>query len=164
MKLKQSKECIELSNGLVKLFFGILLAIMIPILYVLCVFDLFQSSFQNIDWIDTLFMIGGPIAYCMWFFFEFRKTVLRYKIVLDDKGIIEKRFLCMDRIILWDDLEEYLCESAPSPGKERINYYTITFSSKQNQIVIQTWSFPEKKLHFIRDAVFDFCERHQRNM
>ena len=66
MKLKQSKEYIELSNSLVKLFFGILLAIMIPILYVLCMFDLIQSSFQNIDWIDTLFMIGGPIAYCMW--------------------------------------------------------------------------------------------------
>ncbi len=164
MKLKQSKECIELSNSLVKMFFGILLAIMIPIFYVLFVFDLIQSSFQNIDWIDTLFMIGGPIAYCMWFFFEFRKTGLRNKIVLGDRGITEKRFLCKDRIILWEDLDEYHCESAPPAGKERINYYTITFSSKKNQIVIHTWIFPENKLHFIRNTVFDFCERYERNV
>lgn len=159
MKLKHSDNIVELTH-FSKTIVGSICAIVFPILCASVIIGWFLDDLSNVDWIDALFLIVFLIGYAIWLFKDFRESVLRYRIIIDHKGITEYRFLLKNKFLAWNDVQEYMCETTSSPYRTNEEYYLIAFYAKDERMPVQTWSFPERKKQVIQDAVFYVCDRY----
>ncbi|MGN1445642.1 MAG: hypothetical protein ACI4WV_05045 [Eubacteriales bacterium] len=159
MKLRQTGGCIELTN-MPKTVVGIVCAIAFPVLCAVIACDFMKSSPDDIDWpIIVAFIITIP-AYLLWLIRDFRATVLRYKIQIDERGVQEKRLLGKDRSIPWEEMDDYVCEVTAAPYRTSEKFLQITFYAADHQSSIRTWSFPESKQHEYRDKIFALCDTY----
>jgi len=158
MKLKHSENMIELTH-FSKTIIGLICAIAFPILCISVIIGWFLDDFSNADWIDALFLVVFLIGYAIWLFKDFRESVLRYRITIDQNGVTEYRLLLKNKFLAWNDVQEYMCETTSAPYLTNEVFYLIAFYAKDERPPVLTWSFPERKKQEIQDAVFCVCDR-----
>ena len=159
MKLTKCDKGIYLSN-LPKTIIGIICAIAYPIFYIITAYDVFANRFADIDWFDIFALVIILLAYILWLIKDFRKSIIRYRITIDENGIKEYRFLSKNRELSWSDIGEYMCELTSAPYKTSEDFFKIVFYSKDNKTAIQTWSFPNSKKDFFRGEIFKICDTY----
>ena len=162
MKLTKCDKGIYLSN-LPKTIIGIICAIAYPIFYIITAYDVFANRFVDIDWFDIFTLIIILPAYILWLIKDFRTSIIRYKITIDENGIKEYRLLAKNKELLWDEIEEYICEVTPAPYRASENFFKITFYSKTNKPSIQTWSFPNSQKQNLQSEIFSTCDKYFGN-
>lgn len=160
MRIKKKGSRIELTNSISGTIVGAVGAIAIPILGATIVCDLINDGMSDINWLQLVECMMIALIYPLWFIRKFSQTVLRYKIEIDERGICEKRLLRKDRLIAWNELGEYDCETGDAPHRTSERYLQITFYSANEELFIRTWSFPESKQHEFRDVIFDLCDKY----
>ena len=159
MKLTKCDKGIYLSN-LPKTIIGIICAIAYPIFYIITAYDVFANRFVDIDWFDIFTLIIILPAYILWLIKDFRTSIIRYRITIDEDGIKEYRFLSKNRELSWSDIGEYMCELTSAPYKTNEDFFKIVFYSKDNKTAIQTWSFPNSKKDFFQGEIFKICDTY----
>ncbi len=159
MNLTKYDNGICLSN-LPKTVIGSICAVAYPIFYAMTVYDLFVNSFADIDWFDIFALVIILPAYILWLMKDFRTSIIRYKITIDENGIKEYRFLSKKKELSWSDIGEYTCELTSAPYKTSEDFFKIVFYSKDNKTAIQTWSFPNAKKDYFQGEIFELCDTY----
>ena len=158
MKLTKCDKGIYLSN-IPKAFIGAILAIVYPVFWAFTAHDLLLNNFADVDWFDVLALVILLPVYICWLIKDF----VRYKITIDENGIKEYRLLAKNKELLWDEIEEYICEVTPAPYRASENFFKITFYSKTNKPSIQTWSFPNSQKQNLQSEIFSTCDKYFGN-
>lgn len=158
MKLTRCDNGIYLSN-LPKTILGIICAIAYPLFYVITAYDLLEKSFADIGLLELIALTLIFPVYVYWLAKEFYKNILRYRIKIDQNGIKEYRLFLKSKELSWNEIKEFICESSPAPYKTRKNFFKITFYSKDDKLVIQTWAFPDDKKELFQGEIFKMCHK-----
>ncbi len=159
MKLTKYDKGIYLSN-LPKTVIGVIWSIAYPIFYVITVYDLLVNNFADIDWFDIFALIIILPAYILWLIKDFRTSIIRYRVSIDENGIKEYRLFLKNKELPWTEISEYICELTPAPYKTSENFFKIVFYSKDNKTAIQTWIFPNTKKDFFQSEIFKICDTY----
>ena len=143
MKLTKYDKGIYLSN-LPKTVIGVICSIAYPIFYVITVYDLLVNNFADIDWFDIFTLIIILPAYIRWLIKDFRTSIIRYRITIDENGIKEYRLLSKNKELSWSEIGEYICELTPAPYKTSENFFKIVFCIRAS-FLLSLCPFPNGK-------------------
>ncbi len=159
MKLTKRNKGIYLSN-LPKTVIGVICSIAFPTFYAITVYDLLVNNFADIDWFYIFALIIILLAYILWLIKDFRTSIIRYRISIDENGIKEYRLFFKNKELAWAEIGEYTCELTPTPYKTNENFFKIVFCSKDSKTSIQTWPFPNTKKEFFQSEIFKICDAY----
>ena len=159
MKVQKQQNEIKLTN-IPETVVGVILAILLPILWVFAATEILILKTRDVDWVDIVILAALLIGYLCVLFTSFRRYRLRYAICFNENGIQEKRIFGKEKRILWKDLSEYTCEETGTSYKANERFFRIKFVSEDadRPVVITTHHFPQSKQGVFRDEIFAFCD------